>query len=570
MLRSLLVVLMIFVIAGCTTQMSEDQKFENLAANYTNGMLKMSPEWATYLGDHQYDHLMNDYSLAAIEKELKFNQLYLDSLNQIQKTQLSVEHAIDYSILKENIEYGIFMATEIKSFEWNPLVYNPGGAIYNLLARDFAPLPERLKNVKNRLMGIPAVLEAAQTNLQNPPKVFTETAIMQNKGVISLVENDLQQFIDEAPGMEEELADARAVAVQKLTEYGEWLEKELLPRSDGEFRIGAEKFDKKLKFALSSDLSRAEILQRAEDDLVITQDALYQTAAPLYQKYFGKKAPADKKTVIKNVLDKLAENAPTNENIVELAEKTLQTTTDFVRDNNIVTVPEEPVEIIVMPEFQRGYAVAYCDPPGALDKAAKTFYAISPTPADWDKQRVKSFFREYNIYMLENLTIHEAMPGHYLQLAHANKAKAPTLVRNIWYSGTFVEGWATYAEQVMVEKGYGGPELKMQQLKMRLRLIINAIIDQKIHTAGMTEEEAVALMMNEGFQEEGEAAGKWRRACLSSTQLSTYFVGNIELNDLRSGYEAKNGDQFDMKMYHDKLLSYGSIPAKHLKSLLEL
>jgi uncharacterized protein (DUF885 family) len=172
--------------------------------------------------------------------------------------------------------------------------------------------------------------------------------------------------------------------------------------------------------------------------------------------------------------------------------------------------------------------------------------------------------------MLQDLTVHEAMPGHYLQLAHSNRFKAPTLLRAIFTSGPFVEGWATYAEQLMAEKGFGGPELKMQQLKMRLRLIVNAIIDQKIHTAGMTEKEAMDLMMDEGFQEEGEAAGKWRRACLTSTQLSTYYVGNTEINDIRKAYEARHGPVKDFKAFHDEMLSFGSPAPKYVKEQMGL
>jgi uncharacterized protein (DUF885 family) len=301
---------------------------------------------------------------------------------------------------------------------------------------------------------------------------------------------------------------------------------------------------------------------------------MYETALPLHKQFFPKVTDAkkleDKRGVIKAVLNKLADTHPTNATIVDLAKQYLQSTTDFVRSNNLMTVPDEPVKIIVMPEFQRGVAVAYCDAPGPLEKNGETFYSISPTPADWTKERVESFFREYNNFMLQNLTIHEAMPGHYLQLAHANKFKAPTMVRAIFGSGTFIEGWATYAEQVMVEKDCGGPEVKMQQLKMRLRLIINSIIDQKIHTAGMTEKEAMDLMMNEGFQEEGEAAGKWRRACLTSTQLSTYYVGNTELNRLRKAYEAKHGITADMKTMHDAILSLGSPAPKYIKEALGL
>jgi uncharacterized protein (DUF885 family) len=329
-----------------------------------------------------------------------------------------------------------------------------------------------------------------------------------------------------------------------------------------------------LYYSLESDLTKEDILKSAETDLQTTQALLYDTALPLFKKFFPKitdtKKLEDRKGVIKSVLDRLADTHPSNATIVDLAREYLQTTTNFVRANNLMTVPEEPVKIIVMPEFQRGVAVAYCDAPGPLEKNGETFYSISPTPADWTTERVESFFREYNKYMLQNLTIHEAMPGHYLQLAHANRFKAPTMIRAIFSSGTFVEGWATYAEQLMAEKGYGGAELKMQQLKMRLRLIINAIIDQKIHTAGMTEQEAMGLMMNDGFQEDGEAAGKWRRACLTSGQLSTYYIGNTELNRLRLAYEAKHGNTADMKVMHDAMLSVGSPAPKYVKEALGL
>jgi uncharacterized protein (DUF885 family) len=224
--------------------------------------------------------------------------------------------------------------------------------------------------------------------------------------------------------------------------------------------------------------------------------------------------------------------------------------------------------VIEQPEFQRGVAIAYCDQPGALEPKGETYYSVAPTPADWTPERKLSFFREYNDYMLHDLTVHEAMPGHYLQLAHANQFHAPTLVRAVWMSGTFVEGWAVYAEQLMANAGFGGPEVKIQQLKMRLRVTINSILDQKIHTAGMTEKEALDLMMQCGFQEEGEAVGKWRRACQSSTQLSTYFVGAIEHDDMRAAAEKKEGAAFDLKRYHDRILSLGSPAVKYVREEL--
>jgi len=573
-LIAILTGIVLLIPVSCSPRQTEDQKFESLAKNYVETLLRINPEMATNLGDHRYDHILNDYSLAGVERNRELAKTYLDSLSTIDASHLSSVNSIDYKIMRSNLASTIFQLDTLKEYEWNPRVYNIGGAIYALIAREFAPLKDRLLKVRERLKAIPSVIEHAKANLKTPPKIYTETAILQNKGNISMIRDELKRLLDRVPELKEEFVPVQTQAVTALEEYGTWLEKELLPGSTGDFRIGDEKFRAKLRYTLESSLSKEEILQRAEADLKATQNAMYETALPLYKKYFPQITDAkkleDKKTVIKAVLDKLAETHPTNETIVELAKKYLQMCTDFVRSNNLVTVPEEPVKIIVMPEFQRGVAVAYCDSPGPLEEKGETFYSISPTPQDWTKQRVESFFREYNNSMLQNLTIHEAMPGHYLQLAHANKFRAPTMLRAIFSSGTFIEGWATYAEQLMVEKGFGGPEVKMQQLKMRLRLIINAILDQKIHTAGMSEQEAMDLMMNEGFQEEGEAAGKWRRACLTSTQLSTYYVGNIEVNELRKAYEARMGSTTDIKAMHDKMLSFGSPAPKYVKELMGL
>jgi uncharacterized protein (DUF885 family) len=270
------------------------------------------------------------------------------------------------------------------------------------------------------------------------------------------------------------------------------------------------------------------------------------------------------------VLDKLAEQHPDDGTVVPYAQEILGEATDFVKQHNLVTVPSVPLDVIAMPEFKRGVAIAYCDSPGPLDKNGKTFFAVSPTPKDWSKERKESFFREYNNFMIHDLTVHEAMPGHYLQLAHANEFRAPTLIRAIFRSGPFIEGWAVYCEQMMAEQGYGGPEVKIQQLKMRLRAIANAILDQSIHAGNMDEKEAMDLMMNQAFQQEGEAVAKWKRARLTSAQLSTYFVGATEHLDLRAADQKKLGKDFDLKKYNDQVISYGSPPVKYVRELMGL
>jgi uncharacterized protein (DUF885 family) len=568
------VLLAAVLVTGCAPRQTEDQKFEGLASNYIQKLLEMNPEWATGLGDHRYDSRMGDYSLAGVDADRKFTRVYLDSLGSIRADQLGSVNRIDYEILKTNLQARLFGIDTLREYEWNPQTYNPGGAIYALIARDFAPLKERLGSVKGRLQEIPKVVAAAKANLKNPTKIHTETTIGQLAGTISMIRDELSTFVEHVPEMKADFASAQTEAVKALEEYAGWLKTDVLPKANGDFRIGEEKFRRKLYYSLESDFTKEQVLARAENDLKATEDAMYETAVPLYKKFFpgntGAAKLPDRRAVIKAVLSKLADSHPTNESIIDMAKADLKAATDFVRSNNLVMVPDEPVKVMVMPEFLRGVAVAYCEAPGPLEKNAETFYEISPTPKDWTKQRTESFFREYNNDMLQNLTIHEGMPGHYLQLMHANRFKAPTLVRAIFSSGTFIEGWATYAEQLMAEKGYGGAEVRMQQLKMRLRLIINSIIDQKIHTAGMTEKEAMDMMMNDGFQEEGEAAGKWRRACLTSTQLSTYYVGNMEINGLRKAYEAKHPGTADARAMHDALLSLGSPAPKYVKLALGL
>jgi uncharacterized protein (DUF885 family) len=569
----LLALVTVLCVAGCSSGPSSDDQFVNLANNYLDRMLAFNPEWATNLGDHRFDGEISDMSEAGFAARVDFNRTYLDSLDLVDPGKLSTANRIDYEILKEQCEATIFMITEVKEYRWNPTMYNPGDGIYNLLARDFAPLPDRLEAVKSRLLKIPNMLEAARTNLDNPPRVMTQTAIRQNPGVINLIMDGLQPYLDEVPQMKDEFTTARSRAIAALDHHGQWLESDLLPRSNGNFRLGEEKWRQKLKYSLSSDLTPEEILASAEKDLVVTREQMYDIALPLYRDYFGGHVDDEtpgKDAVIRRVLARLADDHPTNETIVPQAREGLVKITEYVRKKNLVDVPDDPVEIIVMPEHQRGFAIGYCDSPGPLEENGTTFYAISPTPKDWTPERAETFYREYNDYMLENLTVHEAMPGHYLQIAHANKFEAPTPLRAIFSSGVFVEGWATYAEQLMVEAGYGGSELHMQQLKMKLRLIINSIIDQKIHTAGMTEGEAMEMMMVDGFQEEGEAAGKWIRAQLSSTQLSTYYVGNLEINGLRASYEEKVGDRFDMKTFHNEILSFGSPAPKYVRELMYL
>ena len=379
----------------------QDDAFQKIAHDYIEQYLRANPEDATELGDHRFDGQLTDYSSEARAKDLAAQKEFRDKLNAIDGSQLIGANNIDFRILKENIDYQIFRTEELKEPDWNPLVYmqSLANSLYLLVARDFASPEQRIPNLRQRLEGIPRVIAQGKANLQHPPRVHTETAIEQTQGAINLVREGLAPLLDRAPQMKKELAPLQEKTAAALDDYKKWLQNDLLPRSDGNFRLGTEKFRKKLHFALASDLSMEEIMKRAQADLKQTQTAIYETALPLYKKYSQNaddKILTDKHKVTAAVLDKLAEQHPDDATIVGYAKDVVTEATDFVKSHSLVTVPNTPLDVIAMPEFKRGVAVAYCESPGPLEKSGRTFFAVSPTPKDWSKERKESFFREYN------------------------------------------------------------------------------------------------------------------------------------------------------------------------------
>src|SRR5436189_2445231 len=387
----------------------QDDAFQKIARDYIEQYLQSNPEDATELGDHRFDSQLTDYSPDARAKDLATQKESRDKLNAIDGSQLTGANNIDFRILKENIDYQIFRAEDLKEAEWNPLVYmqSLANSLYLLVARDFASPEQRIPNLRQRMEGIPRVIAQAKPNLQHPPRVHTETAIEQTQGAINLVREGLAPLVDRAPQMKNELAPLQEKTVAALDDHKKWLQNDLLPRSDGNFRLGADKFRKKLHFALASDLSMEEIMKRAQADLKQTQTAIYKTALPLYKKYFPNadaKAPTDKYKVTAAVLDKLAEQHPDDATIVDYAKDVVTEATDFVKSHRLVTVPNTPLDVIAMPEFKRGVAIAYCESPGPLEKSGRTFFAVSPMPKDWYKERKESFLREYTNYEKSSLT----------------------------------------------------------------------------------------------------------------------------------------------------------------------
>jgi uncharacterized protein (DUF885 family) len=549
-----------------------DARFSAFSARLLAEYLERNPTRATEAGEHRHDGRWPDLSPEGEAEERKFVEARLRELEAIPDGGLSAQNRVDHGLLKNQLMFWLFAIDELKTEEWNPVSYTTqvGDGLDPLVTRNFAPIEERMQSLRGRLEGVQKLVDAAKKRLKRPPKVYTETAIQQNAGLIALCEHDLAEHFAKVPAQKAGLEAAAKGAAIALKDLQVFLEKELLPRSDGDFRLGRARFEKKLRFELDDAVDIDKIEQGARELLAKTQDEMVDTAKELWPTLMKAEplpkasSPEERRALIRRVLDKVAEDHPDNATIVKEASQKLEEATKFVREHDLVRVPNEPCKVIEMPEYRRGVTVAYCDASGPLEKKQETFYTISPTPRDWPKKRADSFYREYNRSMLVDLTIHEAMPGHFLQLMHNNEF--PSKVRAVFASGAFVEGWAVYTEWLMAKYGFGGPMVRLMRQKMVLRLAVNAILDHDVHAGTMDEKAALDLMMKDAFQEEGEAVGKWKRARLSSAQLTTYYYGFTEMMKLRAAHEKDPG--FTERTYHDKVIGAGSPSMRALRDLM--
>jgi uncharacterized protein (DUF885 family) len=536
------------------------QQYLSSAERIVDAMLAESPALAQTAGDHTYDDCLPDWSPDAVAGHVAILREAADALAQVDTDDLPPADAVDCTVLLARVERTLFELTEVREHEWNPLYHNPGALLHNLIERPFAPVAERLESLAGRLAAVPDALATARSVLAGCPRIHVETAIDQFAGVAGLVRTEIDRMLGEAPALRGTVAPAQEAAIDAIDEFGGWLRQQLTADDGRDPRLGRRLWEARLWHTLDTDLTAAQILAAARTNLERVTDEIRATAAALTGE------PASD-AAVRAALAAAAEDRPTDDTIVERARVSLAEATAFVDQFELLSLVDDPCEIREMPEFARGVAVAYCDSPGLLETAAvPTYYCISPTPSGWSPQRVDSFYREYNDHMLRDLTVHEAMPGHFLQLAHARRAKGSRKVRAVCRSGSFIEGWAVYAEELMADHGFGGRPVRLQQLKMQLRMTINAILDQAVHCDGMSQEDALAMMRERGFQEEGEAVGKWRRALLTSTQLSTYFVGYTEVAAIAKARPSRT----PLRDWHNRMLSFASPPPRHLRTLLAL
>ncbi len=561
------------------TASQADARFAVLSKRWLEGWLPLNPVSATQIGDHRFDGELDDLSAAGRQRSVDFSRKLLAELDALDASQLSRENQVDAAILRNQLRGDIWGTETLQSWAWDPQGYNAlaGGAIYGLMAREFAPMPERLKSATARMEKLPTVFVQMRENLDpaRVPKLHAETVARQNAGLLSLIDTFITPNADQLQGADRQRLDAAVAGLRKaVAEQQAWLDKTLVPNAKGDVRIGQKLYDEKLQFSLNAELTRPEIRQRAEAEIERVRGEMYAVARTVLKDKPGAPAlpeaptEAQKQQAIEAALELAYAERPARDQVVEYATQTTQDATDFVRAKELVTVPDDPVKIILMPEFQRGVAVAYCDSPGPLDKGLDTYYAISPIPDDWSTEQVDSFLREYNNRMLHLLSIHEAMPGHYLEGAHS--AEHPSTLRAVLRSGPFAEGWAVYTEDTLADAGYldNDPLFRLVQLKFYLRAVANSILDQGVHVDNWSKEQAMDLMVNKTFQQEREAAGKWNRAQLTSAQLATYFVGAQEHFDMRKAVEARQGAAFNAKAYHDAVQSYGAPPVRFVRQLM--
>jgi uncharacterized protein (DUF885 family) len=543
------------------------EEFADAAESAIDTMLAADPVSATSLGDHRYDGQLPDRTEGAVRELLTHLDDHLARLDAVDDVELPITDQVDLEIVRARVAALRFELAEVRRYQWDPLVWNPATALYLLASRDFAPASERVDSGVERLKDVPRFLADARATLGEMSEIHVETAVGQLAGFESVT----AMLADLARETGRDISDEIESANEAVAEYRLWL-REQQPLAHRDPRLGVRLYSGALWHNLDEEITPGEILEAAERHLDDTTAIMRDVAA----QFLGEKVTAP--GVVRRALARMADESPVSDaTVLGLAEHALERTTEFVRDHDLVMVPDCEIRIIEMPEIHRGVAVAYCDAPGPLEIAdIATYVAVAPTPEGWSEDRVQSFYREYNGVLVHDLMVHEAMPGHVLQLAHARDLDATTRVRRFGRSGVFVEGWAVYAEEMMVAAGYVPDDrpdahlrLQLQQLKMSTRMALNAILDARVHGGDITEPEALDLLDHRGFQEEGEARGKWRRALLTATQLPTYFVGYLGVRSIADDLRVVHPD-WSARQVHDLMLAHGSPGPRHLRALLGL
>jgi len=564
---------------SCPGEAPAQEANSQLAAffrDYLETCFRQQPYYATGLGEHRFDNQLEDISQASRDIWLARDRKAFETLPQkVDFSRLDRPAQIDFEIFRKNLTSSIWESENLDAFANDPRVYNGyiSDSIYVLLTQSTLPQETNIANALARMERIPAIVAAARQTLLNPPRVHTETAIRQNQGAIAFFEKGMFDFIGKTPQRDALKTSGQRVAAV-LKEYQKFLEQDLLPRANGEWRIGRDKFYQKLELTLDAGLTADQVFTDAQTEFDRVQRELYVISRQLWSRYFPNSAiPPDdadgRRATIQRIVAKVGEEHGKPENLVRDIRRTVKEVKQFISNHNILRLPDpDTCRIVEMPEFKRGNSTAYMQSAPPLDAKALGFYAVSPPPKNWEAQRVTSYLEEYNRYMNQILTIHEAYPGHYVQLEYANRNHS--MIRRVLGSGVYIEGWAVYTEQMMLDQGYGNGDLRLRlnQLKFYLRAVANAILDHRMHCTQLSDDEALSFLTRDAYQSEGEARLKIVRAKQSSVQLSTYFVGRMAMYRLRQSVQRELGDSFQLGRYHEAVLEPGAVPVKYLPELV--
>lgn len=530
---------------------------------FVYGGLALAPVAATAAGYHVHerqrlDGLLDDYSTAGIDRARRFNQQLLERLDELHGARLDAEREADLGIVRDNVELNLLEYDRIRNYRHNPTVYVEliGNGLYNPYVLAYAPPEERFRHIIQRLEGIPALLAQARANLLDAPEIWNRVAREENDGNIELIDRTLRAAAP--PAVADAYAQAAAPALASLRAFNDYLAHTLSARTS-DWRLGKDNYERKCRYVLHIDRKPEQLLADAEADLAATRAEMARLAAP---------------RSVEEALAEVAREHATPDTYMDQVRETLAEATAFVRQKDLLTLASDSnLAVIDTPAFMRGiYGVGGFNPAPALEPQLGAFFWMTPIPADWPRARIDSKLREYNRYGLQQLTIHEAMPGHYVQAEYANRIEPRTrrVLRAIWGNGPYVEGWAVYAQRMMSDEGYLGDSkaLRLTMLKQMLRGQANTILDVRLQTMGMSEREALDLMINQTYQEREEATAKFQRAQLSSCQLDMYYAGAKAWLALREHYRQRHPRDYSLKAFHERALNEGAVPLPILDKLL--
>ena len=559
---------------GATTKQKQ-MDFQSFEDRFIHAFWKQNPGWASYVGFHDDDSLLVAPTEENRQAEIAFCKAYLDSLKMFDQRTLSQTERTDLMMIRDQLESTIWYTEVFKAHEWNPASYNVGGGFGIMINGNYAPLDDRLRAMSSKMEKLDAYYEAAMANIKNPTVQHTDLAIMQNTGALEVFGPSLIDSVHSSGLSDSEKENLFAnieFAKMSIQGYVDFLEKQIKPTLDRnvrDFRIGKELFEQKFKHDIVSSYSAQEIYQKAVAAKSDIHGKMYGITNDLWKTYFpNKPIPSDSLLAIRSLIDRLSLQHCHRDSFMETIEAQIPQLTAFVKDHDLLFLnPDKPLVVRKEPAYMAGVAGASISAPGPYDKYGDTYYNVG-TLVNYTDEEAESFLREYNKYILQILNIHEAIPGHYAQLVYSNEA--PSLVKSIFGNGVMIEGWAVYTERMMLEEGYGNnsPEMWLMYYKWNLRTVCNTILDYSIHVNGMTQDQAMDLMVKQAFQQEAEAKGKWRRATLSQVQLCSYFTGFYEIMELRDELKRKQGEQFNLREFHETFLSFGSAPIKYVKELM--